>query len=190
MTYDIVAQHTFISMTSWALALVAGGTLGWAAAHVAAKTFRGCRLTRELGILMPWRTVGLAVAVAGPLCIFIWPTAIGNPAGVLVAAACVFPLAVGHTYVELAEERPKSPVLLRLIGMGRTLAVLSAGAALFGAVVGGGGGGDAFLRGLRMAEVGQLMTGAATVVFVGFLFDVLGGAAQLLGSRATGKAGT
>lgn len=186
MSISLFCEHLLIPLVPWLAGVVAGGVLGWACALGARRRFSTRPGLRAASMLLPWRTVAVALPPLSPYGVTL--VGLGTTAGAVVVGLFVFLLAVPSTVVTLLEQWYPSPLVARLIAKARMLATGSvAVAAVTPPVTGSGGAGVLILEGMQLLDYAQMISGFSIVVLLSLAVDLLLGALQVavLGTTKT-----
>jgi len=174
-----IVEHLLITCVSWLAGIGVGTGLGVLFA-------RGCRALfsqrpewRRLLVLLPWRTLVIALLMIAWSPFVVAAMGIGAMAGGTMVGVSVFLLALAFTAGTLVKHWHPSPLRVRLIAGARTLAVASALLAVGAGFIGGGGVGHFILDGVRLMQYDLMWKGVLIVLTLALGLDLLLGVAQV-----------
>jgi ABC-type proline/glycine betaine transport system permease subunit len=177
MYSSFIRQHLLISLVSWLLGMIIGGSLGYAWAIAARRIFTVSPALKKPLTLFPWRTIAVALPLSSSF-IPLW-TGLGTSAGIMVGGLILSVFAASITATRLIEHWYPQPLLLRLIAGVRTLATASPLVATAAELVGGGGAAYLILEGINLLNPNQYFTGIWIVVLLALALDMLIGVVQM-----------
>lgn len=184
MTFQMLCEHLFLVFASVVLTILAGVPLG-----VCAYFFSRAR-RMILGIVEILQTVP-ALALLGVIMVFL-----GAGKQTVVIGLLLYSLlpVVQNTYVGLTEVEPaikevadgmgmtrmyrlvhvEMPIALPLIFTGIRIATVTAvGVAVFASFVGGGGLGSVIYRGIRVQNMGLILSSTLALMAMAVVFDII-----------------
>lgn len=177
MNSSVLGQHMLISLVSWLLGMIIGGSLGYLGAIAARSIFRNAPELRRPLTLLPWRTIVVALPLASPF-IPQW-AGLGTTAGILISGLILSVLAMLITTTLFVGHWPPQPFLIQLASGARTLAAASSLTAAAAGIVGGGGAGYQIIQGMNLLDPTQYFAGTWTVILVALALDLTIGIVQL-----------
>lgn len=183
MTASILLDHVLISVVALSLGVILGSGCGYLLALAIRAMFVSPR-SRNLAILMPWRTVvmGLLLVIRTSINIVLW-FGLGTVAAIASTGGVIFLLALPFTVSILLDQWYPSSQLNRFIAGIRTLATASPVIVPTVAAFTGGGMGFLILEMSRSMKSDQVIQAYLIVIIMILAFDLLFGAFELALSR-------
>jgi hypothetical protein len=184
-----VVAHLLITTIPWLIGMAAGGGLGLLCGFVIRAAFSAVPALRLIFVLLPWRTMVLALlmVVLSPFPITL--LGIGPLAGGIMVAASIALLAMAFAATTLVEYWVPSPLSVRLIAGARTLAVASGLIAVGVGLFGGGGLGSLILEAVRLQEYGNVLKGLVLIGTLALALDLALALVQMIALQHFGDRG-
>lgn len=182
-TTDLV-DHLIISLLPWLPGIILGGALGYLLARSVRNILNQSPNLKNLSLLLPWRTAAIllaTMAVFTPYAILIFGP--GRTAGFASVFTLVFVLAIAFTASAYLDHWYPAPISARIVGVGRTLGVVSVAAGILAGFSGAGGAWELIWTGMLDFDYARMWTGYAIVAGIALVFDLLLGAIQVLVAR-------
>jgi hypothetical protein len=175
-----VVAHLLITTISWLIGIAIGGGLGLLCGLAIRAAFSVVPTLRLIFVLLPWRTLVLALlmVVLSPFPITL--LGIGPLAGGIMVAASIALLAMVSAATTLVEYWVPSPLSVRLIAGARTLAVASGLIATGVGLFGGGGLGAPVLEAARLLNYGEALKGLVVIGTLALALDLALGLVQMI----------
>jgi len=191
MDISRVVEHFLMSLLPWIVGVIVGGGLGAICGLILRFLFSSLPRGRWLLALFPWRTIvmGLLAVVWTPF--IVARLGFGPTAGGVMVGLSVLLLGLVSIGGVLIEYWHPSPLIVRLIGVVRTLLTGAVVLAVGAGFVGGGGVGLVMIKGIRIFEYGMVWAGVGAVVGLLLIFDLVFGVPQAIAGyvAASRKAG-
>jgi ABC-type nitrate/sulfonate/bicarbonate transport system permease component len=183
-----IVAHVLITCIPWLVGVVAGGGLGVLCALGIRATFSARPGLRSPSVLLPWRSVVMALLMVALSPFIAVHLGLGPLAGGIMVGSSVTILALAFTCATLVDHWHRSPLGARLVAGARTLAVAAGLIAVEVGVFGGGGVGGVVLDGIRLQQADLMWSGLLVVFLLVLVLDVLLGAVQVAAHRLRGAA--
>ena len=182
----VLWEHLTISLLPWLPGVFLGGALGYILARSVRNILTQSPDLKNLSLLLPWRTAAIllaTMAVFTPYPILIFGP--GRTAGFASIFTLVFGLAIAFTASVYLDHWYPAPISARIVGIGRTLGVVSVVAGILAGFSGAGGAWELIWTGMLDFDYARMWTGYAIVAGIALVFDLLLGAIQMLIARRT-----
>lgn len=183
---QIILEHLTISLLPWLPGVFIGGALGYLLARSVRNILNQSPDLKNLSLLLPWRTAAIllaTMAVLTPYAILIFGP--GQTAGFASVFTLVFGLAIAFTASAYLDHWYPAPISARIVGIGRTLGVVSVAAGILAGFSGAGGAWELIWTGMLDFDYARMWTGYAIVAGIALVFDLGLGAIQMLIARRT-----
>jgi osmoprotectant transport system permease protein len=175
-----ILEHLLISVVPLVVGLVLGGGLGALCALLIRLVFSALPWSRNLAILLPWRTVlvGLVLLIGVPF--LVTQLGIGVKTAAFSVGLILFLVALAATVRLLVEHWNPSPLSVRFVAGIRTLATASGAVATGIGMMSGGGLGFLIIQGMRLLNYELAWQAVLAVVILALVLDSLVGVVQLV----------
>jgi osmoprotectant transport system permease protein len=175
-----ILEHLLISVVPLVVGLVLGGGLGALCALLIRLVFSALPWSRNLAILLPWRTVlvGLVLLLGAPF--LVTRLGLGVTTAAISVGLILFLLTLVTTIGLLVEHWHPSALGVRVLAGIRMLATASGAIAAGVGFMSGGGLGFLILQGMRLLNYELAWQGVLAVVILALVLDSLVGVVQLV----------